>query len=97
MDLAAILSGMPGAETLPGLPEAWHWSPNPRFHFAAALSDDRRHVLQINAMASYDEALVVSVLAFAREHAAQLVGRLHGRVRLLGRGRDEQLGEWQRG
>jgi len=73
MDLAAILSGMPGAEAFPGLPDAWHWSPNPRFHFVAALTGDGRHVLQINTMDSYDQELVGNILAFAREHAEQIV------------------------
>ncbi|GGR01996.1 hypothetical protein [Kitasatospora griseola] len=72
MDLAATLSGMPGAKALPGLPQAWHWSPNPRFHFAAALTDDQQHVLQINTMGTYDEELVGAALAFAREHTARI-------------------------
>ncbi|MGV9247976.1 hypothetical protein [Streptomyces sp. NPDC003710] len=72
MGLTAIPSGMPGAEPFPGLSDAWHWSPNPRFHFVAALATDREHVLQINTMDSYDETLVREVLAFARDHFAQL-------------------------
>ncbi|GAA1235382.1 hypothetical protein GCM10009665_26930 [Kitasatospora nipponensis] len=74
MDLSETLSGMPAAEALAGLPDAWHWSPNPRFHFTAALAADGKHAFQVNTLDSYDPELVTALLAYARAHTDQLLG-----------------------
>ncbi|MGH4032928.1 hypothetical protein ACQB60_28790 [Actinomycetota bacterium Odt1-20B] len=73
MDPAVVVSTFPGAEQLSGVPDAWHWSPAPGLDFAAALSADGRHIFQVNARDSYDEALVRSLLMTARENSDRLV------------------------
>lgn len=73
MDLGGTLSAMPRSESFPGLSDAWHWSPNPRFHFAAALTEDGEHVVQVNARDTYDEELVRALLVFTRERGADIV------------------------
>ncbi|GAA2263141.1 MULTISPECIES: hypothetical protein [Kitasatospora] len=77
MNLTATLAGMPGAEQWADLPDAWHWSPNPRFNFSAVLTTDRRHLLQVIALDFHDEELVRALLAFAREHSAEILGNQH--------------------
>jgi hypothetical protein len=84
MDLVGTLSGMPGAVPFDGLPDAWHWSPNRRFNFVAALNADREHVLQINTIDRFDPDLVRAVLAFAREHGAELFADKRPLIPLLG-------------
>lgn len=84
MDLGGTLSAMPRAEAFAGLPDAWHWSPNPRFHFAAALTEDGKHVLQVNARDTYDEDLVRALLTFARDHGADIVADQRPLFPLLG-------------
>lgn len=74
MDLAAVITSMPNAAPLAGLPEAWHWAKVPGFDFAAALSSDGKHLFQLYALDSYDEDLVTAALAFARQHEAELIG-----------------------
>ncbi len=73
MDLAGTIAAMPNAEPLAGLPDAWHWAKVPGFDFAAALSGDGKHLFQLYALDCYDEGLVTDVLAFAREHEAELI------------------------
>lgn len=84
MDLGGTLSALPKAAPFPGLPDAWHWSPNPRFHFAAALTTDGAHVLQVNARDGYDEDLVRALLAFAREHDGRILPDKRPLIPLLG-------------
>ncbi|WP_037569067.1 hypothetical protein [Phaeacidiphilus oryzae] len=72
MEPAAALADMPDAREFPGLAEAWQWSPNPRFHLAGALTADREHVVLVNALDSFDEALVRALLSFARERFAEV-------------------------
>ncbi|WP_051967548.1 hypothetical protein [Kitasatospora mediocidica] len=74
MDLTATLSGLPGAEAFPELPEAWHWSPNPRFHFVSALAADGKHAFQVTTLGPYDAELVGRLLAHARAHTDQVLG-----------------------
>ncbi len=74
MDLAGVITAMPNAAPLAGLPEAWHWAEVPGFDFAAAPSGDGKHLFQLFALRSYDEDLATAVLAFAREHGAELIG-----------------------
>jgi hypothetical protein len=74
MDLATVVTAMPNATPLPGLPEAWHWAKVPGFDFGTALSGDGKHLLQLIALRSYDEDLVTAVLAFARRHESELIG-----------------------
>ncbi|MFF2926908.1 hypothetical protein ACFVTP_31625 [Streptomyces celluloflavus] len=71
MDLTAKLSGLPGVAPLEGIPDAWHWSPNPRFNFFAALTGDGDQLFQINVMDTCDQDLVRALLRFAREHNAE--------------------------
>ncbi|MGH3417290.1 MAG: hypothetical protein ACRDSS_12545 [Actinocrinis sp.] len=73
MDLAKMVTGMPNATPLAGLPEAWHWAEVPGFDFAAALSSDGKHLFQLYALRSYDEGLVTAVLGFARQHESALI------------------------
>jgi hypothetical protein len=73
MDLAAVIAAMPNAEPLAGLPDAWHWAKVPGFDVAAALSSDGTHLFQLYAHDCYDEDLVTAVLAFARQHEAELI------------------------
>lgn len=49
MDIAAKLSALPGAEPLPGVPDAWKWSPAPGFVLLAAMSSDGRHVFRMSS------------------------------------------------
>ncbi|MDH6132204.1 hypothetical protein P3T37_001589 [Kitasatospora sp. MAA4] len=74
MDLIATLSGLPGAAPFPGLPEAWHWSPTPRFHFVAALAADGKHAFQVTTNGPYDAELVAGLLAYARDRTDQVLG-----------------------
>ncbi|MGW6641062.1 hypothetical protein [Streptomyces iakyrus] len=60
-------------EEFDGIPDAWHWSPVPGLDFAAALSADGRHLFQVNARDTYDQALVASMLRTARENSARLL------------------------
>jgi hypothetical protein len=74
MNLAEVFSGMPAAEPFPGLADAWHWSPNRRFHFVAAVSGDGGHAFQVNTLDSYDEEVVRGLLVFVREREAEVLG-----------------------
>ncbi|MFC4464985.1 hypothetical protein ACFPH6_10590 [Streptomyces xiangluensis] len=49
MDIRAVVNGFRNVVPLPGLADAWHWSPVPGLDFAAVLSRDRRHFFQIHA------------------------------------------------
>jgi hypothetical protein len=73
MDPADVVSGFPGVEEFAGMSDAWHWSPVPGLDFAAALSEDRRHLFQVNARDSYDEGLVRALLAEARKNGTRLL------------------------
>ncbi|MEU6965005.1 hypothetical protein [Streptomyces chrestomyceticus] len=71
MDLTEKISGLPGAAPLDGVSDAWHWSPNPRFNFFAALTEDGKHLFQVNVMDACDQDLVRALLRFAREHSRE--------------------------
>src|SRR5262245_28922106 len=73
MDIPTVITAMPNAAPLAGLPDAWHWAQVPGFDFAAALSTDGRHLFQLYAHRCYDEDLVTAVLAFARHHESDLI------------------------
>ncbi|MGH6655210.1 MAG: hypothetical protein ACRDVE_08390, partial [Actinocrinis sp.] len=73
MDLAAVISAMPNAAPLAGLPQAWHWDKAPGFDLAAALSSDGKYLFQLAALRSYDAGLVADALAFARQHESELI------------------------
>ncbi|WP_327430810.1 hypothetical protein [Streptomyces sp. NBC_01236] len=73
MDPAVVVSGFPGIEEFPGIADAWHWSPAPGLDFAAVLSEDRRHLFQVNARDSYDEALVRALLVAACKNGSRLL------------------------
>lgn len=74
MDLTSVISSFPNVSELPAPTSAWHWSPNPRFHFAGALTSSGDRLLQMNSRDGFDEELASAVLTFAREHEGQLVG-----------------------
>ncbi|WP_282703318.1 hypothetical protein [Streptomyces sp. CC219B] len=67
-DVRDAVTEFPGAAPLPGLADAWHWSPTPGIDFAGALSADGKRLLQLSSRDSYDQDLAVSTLGFAREH-----------------------------
>ncbi|WP_326842594.1 hypothetical protein OHB33_18945 [Streptomyces sp. NBC_01558] len=71
--LLAEIRAQPTAIPLPGLPDAWHWSPAPGLDFAAALSVDGACVFQVNARDSYDEDLVRALLEAARRNGPRLL------------------------
>lgn len=84
MDIGAALAAMPNVQAFAGLPDAWHWSPNPMFHFAAALTSDKEHVLEVIARSSYDEDLVRAVLSFARDRSEEILDDQRPLVPLIG-------------
>ncbi|MFD3379727.1 MULTISPECIES: hypothetical protein [unclassified Streptomyces] len=75
MDIRAVVSGFRDVAPLPGLADAWHWSPAPRIDFAGALSADGERLLQLSARNSYDQELAIAALEFGREHEAQIFAR----------------------
>ncbi|WP_217170288.1 hypothetical protein [Streptomyces sp. AC512_CC834] len=75
MDVRAVVMGLSGAVPLPGLPDAWHWSPATGVDFAGALSADGKRLLQLSGRDTYDEGLAVSILRFAREHEDEMAAR----------------------
>lgn len=76
MDLFGMIPGFRNSNRIDGLPDAWHWYPAPGIDFAATLSSDQRHLLQLNARDSYDEGLAAAILAFAREHEGELLANV---------------------
>ncbi|MFI1434880.1 hypothetical protein [Streptomyces lydicus] len=70
MDLTSKLAGQPGAEPVPGVPDAWHWS-RMIFSFDAVVAGDR--VLEMRVMGEYDPALARAVLELARVHAPRVL------------------------
>lgn len=74
MDLTETFSAMPNVTGLGDLPGAWHWSYAPGLDTCAALSADGKHAFQAPSRDSFDEGLAVALLAFAREHSAELLG-----------------------
>ncbi|WP_102923377.1 hypothetical protein [Streptomyces noursei] len=70
MDLTSKLAAQPGAEPVPGVLDAWHWS-RMIFSFDAVVSGDR--VLEMRVMGEYDPALARAVLELARDHSEQLL------------------------
>src|SRR6202023_2112963 len=84
MDLGGTLSAMPRAESFRGLPDAWHWSPNPRLHFAAALTIDKEHVLHVNSRDGYDEDLARALLSFARDRSDDVLADRRPLIPLVG-------------
>lgn len=78
MDLHAALaqdSEVEELQPLPGLANAWMWvGPNDRFRSASVLAPDGEHAFELCAMDSWNEDLARAVLAFAVEHADELLG-----------------------
>ncbi|WP_151479663.1 hypothetical protein [Streptomyces albicerus] len=75
MDICAVVNGFRNVAPLPGLADAWHWSPAPRTDFAGALSADGERLLQLSARDSYDQELAIATLEFAREREAEMFSR----------------------
>lgn len=84
MDIAEKLSALPNARPLPGIPDAWEWSPGPAFVLLAALSPDHRHVFRLNTKKSYDAELCGAVIEFARERGDEVIGREEPLIALPG-------------
>ncbi|RLU79949.1 hypothetical protein CTZ27_35970 [Streptomyces griseocarneus] len=84
MDVAGKLSALPGAQSLPGVSNAWKWSPAPGFTLLAALSMDHRHVFRLNTKDSYDAELCCAVLGFVRDREDEVVGRPEPLIALTG-------------
>ncbi|MGI5468594.1 hypothetical protein [Streptomyces sp. CA-132043] len=72
MDIRETVGSFRNSTPLPGLEDAWHWSPAPGLDFAGALSSDLKRLLQLSARDSYDEGLATAVLRFARSHEEEL-------------------------
>ncbi|MEU3740491.1 hypothetical protein AB0E78_25940 [Streptomyces sp. NPDC032198] len=72
MDLRAVVSGFKNVIPLPGLPDAWYWSPVRTLNFAGALSADGRRLLQLSGREWFDEELAVATLEFARERESEI-------------------------
>ncbi|WP_328770968.1 hypothetical protein [Streptomyces sp. NBC_00286] len=75
MDIRAEVSGFRNVAPLPGLADAWHWSPALRFDFAGALSGDGERLFQLSARDSYDQELAIATLEFARGREAEMFFR----------------------
>lgn len=75
MDLQAVVAGFKRAAPLPGLADAWHWSPVRGIEFAGALSADGQRLLQFGGRDSYDHELAVATLEFARERERRIFDR----------------------
>jgi len=73
MDLTFKVAAQPGAASIEGLPDAWHWS-RVIFNFDAILTPNHRHVLEMRVMGPYDAVLARAVLEFAREHSSRITG-----------------------
>lgn len=84
MDVGGTLAAMPRAAAFAGLPDAWAWSPNPRFHFTAALTTDKEHAVQSNVRDGYDADLVRAVLSFARDRSDEILADRRPLIPLLG-------------
>lgn len=67
VDIAAAAKQFPGVRPVAELDACWTWSV-PGFHFTLALTADGGHALQLNTRDDSDLALIVPVLAFARDH-----------------------------
>jgi hypothetical protein len=67
VDIAAAVKKFPGVRPVAELEGCWTWSLG-RFHYTLALTADGTHALQLNSRDELDLALVVAVLAFARDH-----------------------------
>ncbi|WP_435221747.1 hypothetical protein [Streptomyces sp. Tue6028] len=72
MDIRAVVTGFPNATSIPGLDDAWHWTPAPGIDFAGALSADGERLLQLSGRDSYDQELASATLMFARDHEADI-------------------------
>jgi hypothetical protein len=72
VDIVERLMRLFDVEPIDGLPDAWHWS-RIGFHYAAALTTDRRHLLDTSSRDRLDLALMRSVLKFGREHEAEVL------------------------
>ncbi|MCX4609674.1 hypothetical protein [Streptomyces mirabilis] len=67
MNFEDVVAGVEGAEPLPGMREAWRWSPMPRFVFSLALDSKHNSAYQMNTIDHFDQGLVTAVLEFAKE------------------------------
>lgn len=72
VDIAAAVKEFPGVRPVAGLDGCWTWS-DPGFHTTVALTADGGHALQLNNRDDLDLALVVAVLAFARERTEDVL------------------------
>lgn len=75
MDLRAVVNGFKNVTPLPGLPDAWYWSPVRTVNFAGALSADGRRLLQLSGREWFDEELAIATLEFAREREPEIFAR----------------------
>lgn len=70
-----MVAGFRGAAPLPGLADAWYWSPVRGIEFAGALSADGQRLLQLGGRDSFDHELAVATLTFARERERAIFDR----------------------
>ncbi|MFF1698268.1 hypothetical protein ACFVXC_32385 [Streptomyces sp. NPDC058257] len=75
MDIRAVVTGFKNVTPLPGLPDAWRWSPVRTLNFAGALSADGRRLLQLSGREWFDEELAIATLEFAREREPEIFAR----------------------
>jgi hypothetical protein len=71
VDVRNLLASNPRVQQFSRLEDSWMWSPNPRFTFVSALSDDPGYAFQINFIDSFDADMACAVLEFARGAALQ--------------------------
>lgn len=75
MDIRATVNGFKNVAPLPGLPDAWYWSPVRTLNFAGALSADGSRLLQLSGRNDFDEQLAEATLEFARRREQDIFAR----------------------
>ncbi|MGW6062806.1 hypothetical protein [Streptomyces sp. NPDC055189] len=75
MDLRPVVDGFKNLSPLPGLTDAWSWSPVRTVNFAGALSADGRRLLQLSGPGPFDRELAASTLEFARKREPEIFAR----------------------
>ncbi|MGW0909331.1 hypothetical protein [Streptomyces sp. NPDC002853] len=75
MDIRTVVHGFKNVAPLPGLPDAWSWSPVRTVNFAGALSADGHRLLQLSGPDPFDHELAAATLQFARDREPEIFAR----------------------